>query len=131
ARIPVGEHTAEEQGRQHCERLEREHEAERARLAGQGGDAPAERDDEGSVTDERDHLPAPEQAEVTAPERCERSWAGLGHPRRLSSAPCSELSSSTSISRSPDRARTSAPRVTCASGAATGSSWIRRATRRL
>ena len=68
ARVPVGEHAAPEQRRQHRQRLGREHEAERARLSGQVGDAPAERDDERRVADERDRLAAPQQLEVAAAE---------------------------------------------------------------
>ena len=120
-RVPVGEHAAPEQRHEHRERLERQHEPERARLPRQVGDAPAERDDERRVADERHGLAAPEEPEVAARERHERALPRNRHRPRLSSRACLFAQScSTSTSRSPSRARISARRATSASARGTG-----------
>ena len=63
------------------ERLDAQHDSERARLAGQRERPPAERDDEGRVADLRDRLAGPEEPEVAVPERLENARRGTagGH----------------------------------------------------
>ena len=82
-RIAVGDHPADQERRQQRRRLEREHEAERARRAGQGRHVPADRDEERRVPGERDRLAAPEEPEVAAAECRDGAAARSGlHPGR-------------------------------------------------
>ena len=68
AGVTVGEDAADQEGRHEPERLDHQHDAERARLAGQRERAPAERDDERRVADLGHGLPDPEEAEVAVSE---------------------------------------------------------------
>src|SRR6266480_4690700 len=55
------------------------------RLAREVGDAPAERNEERCVADERDRLASPEEAEIAAPEGDESPEPRVAHRLRLSS----------------------------------------------
>jgi len=87
--VAVGERATNQHRRQDADSLERQHEAERARRSRQRERAPAERHHERGVTQERDRLAGPEQAEVAALKGLEHAGArrnggaGLHRPKAI------------------------------------------------
>jgi len=68
ARVAIREHASDQQCRDESERLDHQHDPERARLVRERERAPRERHDERCVADLRNGLSRPEQAEVAVPE---------------------------------------------------------------
>ncbi len=81
SRVAICEHAADQERRDQPERLDTQHDSERARLAREREGPPAQRDDEGRVADLGDRLPGEEEPEAAVPERLENAQAraGRGH----------------------------------------------------
>ena len=89
ARVAVGEHAADQERRDQAERLDQQHDPERARLVRERERTPTERHDEGGVADLRHGLAGPEQAEVLVTERLEDAKPrGGAHSREAILRPC-------------------------------------------